>query len=468
MLHIANATVRRIPTGGHPMKAKSEGRFGLGGAIRTIAVAAAFIAAASASSIAEERVKLTAIFLPATWGTVVRDVLAPEYAAANNIDIEIQLIGRDAIHEKLATLFAAEDSSFDIFNIDYGWTPEFGRSKFFLPLDDLLSKEDRADFLPQALGTGTWDGVLYGMPQTIHPHILWYRKDLYGDPAIRAKYKAATGLDLAAPLTMNEWMTQVKFFNGKEFNGKPVYGWAAQAAKGYGNIHTWLSFLYDFGSSPFNEDFTKSTLSTPKGIAATKFWAEMMQYMPPGSADYTYDNVTTAAQQGVIATAMQWSWGAFAVDIPDSSKTVGDWDYVQVPPVEAGGVSRTHLAAWVIGVSKFSKHPEEAKKFVAWLETKKNDVRQAQLGGGDPVRRSSYGNEALMTEKLPGTDVLRFRRYPATLAAMETTAYRPFFAREEGWETVVTGILQSISLGQTTTEQGLAEADAAVNRWLQR
>ena len=441
---------------------------GLVGAMRMIVVAATFMAVAATASIAQERVKLTAIFLPATWGTVVRDVLAPEYAAANNIDIEIQLIGRDAIHEKLATLFAAEDSSFDIFNIDYGWTPEFGRSKYFIPLDDMLTVEDRADFLPKALGTGTWDGVLYGMPQTIHPHILWYRKDLYSDPTIQSAYKAETGQDLAVPRTMAEWMRQVKFFNGKEFNGTQVYGWAAQAAKGYGNIHTWLTFLYNFGAAPFNADFTASSLSTPEAVAATKFWAEMMQYMPPGSADYTYDNVTTAAQQGIIATAMQWSWGAFAVDIPDTSKTVGEWNYVQVPPVEIGGVSRTHLAAWVIGISKFSKHPEEAKKFVAWLETKENDVRQAQLGGGDPVRRSSYANEALMTETLPGTDVLRFRRYPATLAAMETTSYRPFFAREEGWETVVTGILQSISLGKTTAEAGLAEADAAVNQWLQR
>ena len=56
----------------------------------------------------------------------MRDVLAPEYAKAHNINIEVQLVGRDAIHEKMATLFAAQDSSFDIFNLDYSWIPEFG------------------------------------------------------------------------------------------------------------------------------------------------------------------------------------------------------------------------------------------------------------------------------------------------------------------------------------------------------
>jgi multiple sugar transport system substrate-binding protein len=450
------------------MASLSAIRSAFGAAVWKTTLAVSLVGITASGSFAEERVKLNAIFLPATWGTVVRDVLAPEYAKAHNIDIDIQLIGRDAIHEKMATLFAAKDSSFDIFNIDYGWTPEFGRSKNFLPLDDVITKEDREDFLPKALGAGTWDGVLYGMPQSIHPHILWYRRDLYADPSMKSQFKEAAGHELEPPKTMAEWMEQVKFFNGKQFDGHPIYGWAAQAVKGYGNVHTWLSFMYDFGAKPLNDDFTKSTLSTPQAIAATKFWAEMMKYMPPGHDDYSYDNVTTAAQQGTVATAMQWSWGAFAVDIPESSKTVGQWDYIQLPPVDAGGVSSTHLAAWVIGVSKFSKHAEEAKKFVAWLESKENDVRQAQLGGGDPVRKSSYESKALMTETLPGTDVLRFRRYDATLKAMKTASFRPFFPREEGWETVVTGYLQSISLGQKTTEEGLKEGDAAVNKYLNR
>jgi ABC-type glycerol-3-phosphate transport system substrate-binding protein len=83
---------------------------------------------------------------------------------------------------------------------------------------------------------------------------------------------------------MDEWLAQAKFFNGNTFHGKKVYAWAAQAAKGLGNVHTWLSFLYTYGAQPFNNDFSKSTLSTPDGIGATNQWAEMMKYMPPARA----------------------------------------------------------------------------------------------------------------------------------------------------------------------------------------
>jgi ABC-type glycerol-3-phosphate transport system substrate-binding protein len=190
--------------------------------------------------------------------------------------------------------------------------------------------------------------------------------------------------------------------------------------------------------------------------------------MPPGANGFTYDDVTTAAQQGTVATALQWSWGAFAVDDQTKSRTVGQWEFVQVPAAKAGQPSHPHLAEWVISVSKYSQHVAEAKKFAAWLETKQNDVVQASLGGGDPVRVSSYSDPKLTEDKVPGTDVKRFRRYPEVLVAMKNAVPRPFFAGEERWETTVTGPLQAISLGQLSVPQGLAQADKAVDESLSR
>jgi multiple sugar transport system substrate-binding protein len=414
------------------------------------------------------KVTLNAIFLPATWGTVVKDTLAPQYEKETGVKVNVQLVARDAIHDKMATLFAAKDSSFDIFNLDYNWIPEFGGAGQLEPMDDVISAADKADFFPLALKVATYDNTLFGIPQTIHPALLWYRKDLYGDKGIQKQYQAATGQALEAPKTMDEWLTQVKFFNGRTFKGKKVYGWAAQAAKGFGNVHTWLSFLYTYGGQPFNGDFTKSTLGTPQAQQATQQWAEMMKYMPPGANGFTYDTVTTAAQQGTIATALQWSWGAFATDDPKSSRTVGKWEYTQIPAATAGQPSHPHLAEWVISVSKYSKNVAAAKKFAAWLETKKNDVTQSSLGGGDPVRQSSYDDPKLTQDTVPGTKVPRYRRFPEVLTAMKNAMPRPFFPNEERWETSVTSPLQAISLGKQSVQDGLAGADKAVDATMSR
>ena len=416
-------------------------------------VASAAISGATAGR-AQDAVTLRWIFLPATWGTITQQVFAPEYTEQTGVEVVIDLIGRDAIHDKMGTLFVAQDPSYDLFNVDYNWVPEFARAGHLVPMDDVLSAPEMAgdDFLPRALDVARWEGVLYGIPQTVHPHILWYRKDLF-DEAGRTP-----------PATMQEWRETVEFFQGKEFGGQQVYGWAAQAARGFGNVHTWLTFLYSFGGDAFNWETMEPALTTPEATEATAFWADMMKFTPPGINDYTYDEVTNDAASGRLATCLQWSWGAFAVDNPESSQTVGKWEFVEVP---AGTASVPHLAEWVISVSNYSQQREEAIKFIQWLESPENDVRQALLGGGDPVRTSSYANPELTEATVEGNpDLKRFRRYPVTLEAMETTQPRPLFPEEERWETTVSVPLHAIQLGEMTVEEGLAKAQDDVNRMM--
>ena len=147
---------------------KKKHRRGLG----ALAVGIALATAISTVNLtqANAAVTLNTIFLPATWGTVVKETLAPEYEKLTGVKVNVQLIGRDEIHQKMGALFAAQDSSYDIFNIDYNWIPEFGRAGFLLPLDSVLSAADKADFLPKALAVGTYNNQLLGIPQTIHHH----------------------------------------------------------------------------------------------------------------------------------------------------------------------------------------------------------------------------------------------------------------------------------------------------------
>src|SRR5215210_7417247 len=105
--------------------------------------------AAPAVSRAQEGITLRGIFLPATWGTITQEVFAKEYEKQTGVKVEIELIGRDAIHDKMGTLFVAQDPSYDIFNVDYNWVPEFARAGHLVPLDDVLAAPETngADFL---------------------------------------------------------------------------------------------------------------------------------------------------------------------------------------------------------------------------------------------------------------------------------------------------------------------------------
>ena len=391
------------------------------------------------------------MFLPATWGIATKAVLAAEFEQQTGIRVEIDLIARDAIHDRMGTLFAAKDASYDIINIDYNWVPEFAESGHLLALDDAFGDEN--DFLPKALEVARYQGSLFSIPQTVHPHLLWYRKDLFEEAGLQV------------PATMDEWLAAARTLHGRELCGRKVAGWGAQAVRGYGNVHTWLTFLYSFGGDTFTDYRSlHSTLDTPEALAATEFWAEMMQYTPPGIDDYGYDEVINAAASGAIATCLHGSWGAFAVDDPTISQTVGKWEFVKVPAAQA---SVPHLAEWMIAVSRYSKQHDAAIEFIKHLESPENDVQQALLGGGDPVRLASYSDARLTQACVTGhPDLRRFRRYPQVLEAIQTAKPRPLFAHEEQWETVVSTWLYAIQLGQCSVRDGLAKAQSDVEQMI--
>lgn len=419
-----------------------------------------------------EQITLNGVFLGATWGQATQE-LAKEYEQETGVKVNIELVGRDVIYQKLALSIAGQ-ANYDLFNVDYNWVPEFASTNSLVPLDDMVTKYnvDTSAYLPRALALTQWNGqngsfgeggTLYGLPQTIHPHLLWYRSDLFNDEQIKAEFEAKYGYELVPPQTMDQFYDAAQFFHGKEYEGQTLNGWAAQGSKGFGNVHTWLTFLYSNDTDVIDWDNMTSSLSTPEAIEATQTWIDLLKFAPAGINDYTFAEVASDASQGKLAMALHWSWSAFEVDQPETSQTVGEWDFVQTPAMKS---SVPHLAGWSIVIPKTSKQPDEAFKFMAWLESKENDVRQAEMGGGDPVRTESYSNPALTELKIEGTDVKKFRRYEALEEAMKTTKARPFFPQEEKWESTVSEYLSAAQLGQMTVEEALKKADEAVNKML--
>jgi multiple sugar transport system substrate-binding protein len=235
--------------------------------------------------------------------------------------------------------------------------------------------------------------------------------------------------------------------------------------RGYGNVHTWLTFLYSFGGDTFTDFKTlHPLLNTPEALEATQFWAEMMRYTPPGINDHDYDEVINAAASGAIATCLHGSWGAFAVDNPAMSRTVGKWEFVKVPAAQA---SVPHLAEWMIAVSRYSKQHDAAIAFTRYLESPENDVRQALLGSGDPVRLASYTDIRLTQARVVSyPNLRRFRRYPQVLESVQSARPRPLFAHEEQWERVVSTSLWAIQLGECSVRDGLAKAQSDVEQMI--
>ena len=82
-----------------------------------------------------------------------------------------------------------------------------------------------------------------------------YRKDWFARPEIQADFKTKYGRDLAPPKTYDELKQIAEFFQGREIDGKKVYGAYIYTERGSEGITMGVTnVLYDYG---FNYDNPK-------------------------------------------------------------------------------------------------------------------------------------------------------------------------------------------------------------------
>src|SRR3979411_3469773 len=88
-----------------------------------------------------------------------------------------------------------------------------------------------------------------------------YRKDWFARPDVQKDFKAKYGRDLAVPKTLDELRDIAQFFQGRDIDGKQVYGASIYTERGSEGITMGGSnYLYDYGfkhqgsQKPYAED----------------------------------------------------------------------------------------------------------------------------------------------------------------------------------------------------------------------
>ncbi|MBL1065890.1 extracellular solute-binding protein [Streptomyces sp. 7-21] len=110
----------------------------------------------------------------------------------------------DGQRSELIASLQSGSADYDVINLDTTWVPEFAEAGLIEPLDGGLAYLARADFLPQALAAGEWEGKRYAVPFNTDVGLLYY------DPELLAEQNQAEsdvlGADSLAALLEN-WPT---------------------------------------------------------------------------------------------------------------------------------------------------------------------------------------------------------------------------------------------------------------------
>ena len=243
------------------------------------------------------------------------------------------------------------------------------------PLDDLLSKEFLANFVPSGIEAFTIDGKLMAMPYFLDPRALYYRKDLFEKAGLKA------------PETWDDvFAAAQKLNNPPDMN---AFGLAFSRASDDMDYwwYAWLGANGADGNTKLWDENGKSRFNTPEGIAATQFLVDLAQKYKAVNPDFVTASRDADLQplfyNSKLAMLETGSWYPTLLKNNAPDLQVG----IAAIPVAKAGMKHV-TAFWPDAVMMFkqSKHPKEAAKFLEWMYSKENRLLFAKQRGVIPER----------------------------------------------------------------------------------
>jgi ABC-type glycerol-3-phosphate transport system substrate-binding protein len=256
----------------------------------------------------------------------------------------------EGLFNRLTSEFSSGQVSFDVAAVDSVWLPNVKDA--VQPLDDLFTDEAKKDIFPALVAEAKPDGHFVGMPVWTNAEVLFYRKDLFEDPANKAAFKDRYGYDLAAPTTWEQYQDAAEFFTKDGMFGTDVKG---------GVETEWLAHVLQAGSPGVVLDKDgKVIIDNEAHRKALDFYVGLAKSAPGGAAQVDWAAAQNLFYQG--KTAMTRFWAHAYRQIPADSPVAGK---VGVAPMIGGEAGIAGIPGpWYLSVPKATKNAENAKAFV--------------------------------------------------------------------------------------------------------
>lgn len=287
-----------------------------------------------------------------------------------DIDIEMENVSDEAMKDKLSVI----SSGGEMPDIYFTWTGE--RTKRFARNDKALDltpyfEEDpewKESFLPAFFNNATYEGKTYAVPFRTSIMYMIYNKQVFKE------------YDLEIPETWDEFISICDKLNGTEVT--PI---------AFGNSQAWYSSWWIgllntmmVSSEVINKDYTPET-----GEFTDKMYVEALQtFLDMNEKGYFGDHVNS---KDYYQVREQFCAGQAAMMLDataqftqfDDGMGAENWGFFKIPTMEGSAGDPKTIGgggeAWV--VSKDTKHPEEAVKFLKFMTSLEQGQKQTKEAG---------------------------------------------------------------------------------------
>ena len=309
--------------------------------------------------------------------------MARLYTRHTGIPVNISVFSYDEIHELYSNL--RESSGFDILRLDVTWMSWFA-GRILRPLEEIDPSvtQDLSGFLsgvsPRCSHVGN---TLYGLPHTPSTHVLFYRRDLFESAINRRMFQEKYKCELTVPRTFEEFGRAAEFFTRSLNPDSPVKYGATMTLGSTGVAGSeYLARLFAMQDHLYDEDgFVR--LNSPTGVRAMEQLLDIKRCSSKRFCSWWTNTAETFANGDV---AMAILYNNFASPIVSHSSLVHDnIGYAMIP----GG--RPLIGGGALCVSRYSRHPQAALRFIRWACSEPIASASTLLGSVSPCK-ATYDN----------------------------------------------------------------------------
>ncbi len=314
--------------------------------------------------------------------------LSKDFTAESDIAMKFEFVPWTNFADRFLNELNSGGKLCDLLIGDSQWLGGSATYGHYIKLNDFFDKNGISmdDFLPATVyAYSTWPKGTpnYWALPAMADALGWvYRKDWFARPEIQAAFKEKYGRDLGVPETWDELKQVSEFFQGREIDGKKVYGAAIYTERGSEGItmgvtaamYAW-GFQYQNPDKPYDME---GYVNSPDAVEALEFYKSLYECCtPPGHSDaYMVANLD-AYKSGQVA--MQMNWFAFFPGIVKDEDVGGDKSGFFVNPGQK--VEASTLGGQGISVVSYSDKKDMALEYIKWFAQPEVQKKWWALGG---------------------------------------------------------------------------------------
>lgn len=380
------------------------------------------------------------------------NAIVAEFNEANpNINVSIEYVSYDALHDKIVTSMASNPPAYDVILVDDIWAAEFADSGYLWDVTDQITDEMKSGIFESAWGITTVNGRTYGMPWLLDAKYFYYNEELLQQAGFNEP-----------PRTWEELAEMSRAIKEQGIVEYPiVWSWAqAEAA-----ICDLVTVITGNGGS-FTDESGQPTFNNEAGVQALEWMVGTLEegLSNPASISYVEEDVRNVFSSGNAVFATNWLYMYELANLnPDESQINGKVKMALMPVFEsqlqAGTESATINGSMGFGVVDKSPNKEAAWEYVKFLTSL--PVMQKYAAHLLPIWANAYEGESLQTlQQLNPAAEVTVPMFSEQFPFANVRPKVPYYP--EGSKALQLAMQKALT-GQSTPQEALDEAAATWN-----